>query len=226
MPPIARQVRTRIDPNAWRRAVERFQHSSDRLSAWQVINSFVPFFALWYLMVRSLEVSYLLTLLLAIPTTGFVMRIFIILHDCGHGAFLKSQRISDVIGFVAGVITFTPYFAWRHSHAKHHATSGDLDRRGYGDVWTLTVDEYLALSPRKQQWYRIYRHPLVLFGIGPAFNFLVVHRFVREGDSRARERHSVHWTNLALLLTAVTLSALFGFWTFVLVELLQRSREL
>ena len=130
-------------PN-WRQAVAGFQHADRRRSVWQLANTLIPYLALWVLMVLSLRVSYWLTLALAIPAAGFLVRTFIIFHDCCHGSFFKSQRANDAVGIITGLLVFTPYYSWRRSHAFHHATAGDLDRRGEGDVWTMTVAEYLA----------------------------------------------------------------------------------
>src|SRR5438477_579558 len=133
--------------------------------------------ALVYLMYLSLAVSYWLTGALALVTAGFAVRIFIIFHDCGHGSFFKSRKANDVVGFITGVLSFTPYRHWRWEHALHHATSGDLDRRGAGDMWTLTVDEYLKASRWKRLAYRLARNPLILFVLAPVFLFGVKQRF-------------------------------------------------
>ncbi len=212
-------VRTR-DPNksSWRQAVARYQHADRRRSVWQVVNTLVPFFVLWYLMYRSLEVSYWLTLALSILAAGFLMRVFIIFHDCGHGSFFKSRRANDVVGFATGILTFTPYYQWRHDHAVHHATAGDLDERGVGDVWTLTVQEYLEAPRWKRMGYRLFRHPLVMLGFGPFFVFVISQRFARKGAAK-RERHSVYWTNLALLVILVLMGLTIGIRSFVLVHL-------
>ena len=203
---------------SWQQVVAKYDNPDLRRSVWQVLNSFVPYFVLWYVMYRSLAVSYWITLALSVLAAGFLVRIFIIFHDCGHGAFFKSQKASDVLGFIAGVLTFTPYYSWRHEHAMHHATAGDLDRRGVGDIWTLTVKEYLGLSPRKRLAYRIYRNPLVMFGIGSFFLFLIYYRFPRRAVGK-RERHSVHWTNLALAGIVALMSVTIGIKAFVLVQL-------
>src|SRR5512141_2050671 len=119
----------------WRSLAAPFQHADMRRSVWQLVNSAVPYALLWYLMVLSLSVSYWLTLALSVLAAGFMVRLFIIFHDCGHGSFFASRRANDVLGFITGVLTFTPYFHWRWEHSQHHASSGDLDRRGTGDVW-------------------------------------------------------------------------------------------
>jgi omega-6 fatty acid desaturase (delta-12 desaturase) len=188
-------------------------------SLWEVLNTFIPYFFLWYLAYRSLAVSYWLTLLVAIPAAGFLIRVFIILHDAGHGSFFKNQRANDWVGVAAGILTLTPYFQWRHDHALHHASSGDLDRRGVGDVWTLTVNEYVALPRWRRLAYRAYRHPLVMFLLGPLYLFIIAHRFVAPTSTRPRERQSVHVTNLALLGLVLGLSWLIGWQSVLLVHL-------
>src|SRR3990172_3848933 len=180
-PPVQRRftmslpsAQKRVVPSvAWQELVAKYQNPELHRSLWQMVNSIAPFLALWYLMYRSLEVSYWLTLALAIPTSGFLMRIFIILHDCGHGSFFKSTAANDLVGSVCGVLTFTPYLQWRHSHAIHHATASDLDRRGTGDVLTITVSEYRALPWYKRLGYRAYRSWLVMFVLAPAFIFQI-----------------------------------------------------
>lgn len=205
-------------PVRWQAIVARYASPDVWRSLWQLVNSVIPFLALWYLMYLSLSVSYWLTLALALPTAGFMVRIFIILHDCGHGSFFKSQQINDIVGFFTGVLTFTPYAHWRHEHAIHHSTSGDLDRRGVGDVLTLTVAEYLALPWHKRLGYRIMRNPYILFTVGSFLVFVLTHRF---WGSRAgpRERASVVWTNLALAGVITTLCVLIGWQAFLLVEI-------
>jgi omega-6 fatty acid desaturase (delta-12 desaturase) len=202
----------------WQDLVKKYQSPDRWRSAWQIINSFVPFFLLYYLMYRSLSFSYGLVLLLALPAAGLLMRIFIIQHDCGHGSFFKSSRANAIVGTICGVLTLTPYHQWRHEHAIHHASSGDLDRRGVGDVTTLTVKEYLALSRWGRFCYRFYRHPLTLFVIGPVYIFMLKHRFVGP-TSRRRERNSVYLTNALLLAVFLTLGLTIGFMNLILIWL-------
>jgi omega-6 fatty acid desaturase (delta-12 desaturase) len=180
-----------------------------RRSVWQLANSLVPYLALWGLMIWSLGVSYWITLGLAVVAAGFLLRVFIIFHDCGHGSFFKSRRANRVTEFLTGLLVFTPYRQWSHTHARHHATSGDLDRRGPGEIWTLTVQEYLEASRWKRLAYRLGRNPVVLFVIAPSLVFLIQQRL----PSRAlgpRERRGVHWTNLALLAITATMSHLLS----------------
>jgi len=163
-------------------------------------------------------VSWWITVPLALLAGAFLVRVFIIFHDCGHGSFFKSRMANDVLGFITGVLTFTPYYQWRGEHALHHSTAGDLDRRGTGDVWTLTVQEYLESSRWNRFLYRLARNPVVLFVIAPLFLFIVKHRFTSPKASR-RERHSVYWTNLAVLALATGLSLIFGLKAYLVIQL-------
>jgi omega-6 fatty acid desaturase (delta-12 desaturase) len=200
-----------------RQILARYQESDERQSWLQVATSVIPFLVVWYLMVLSLDISYLLTLALAVVAAGFMIRTFIIFHDCGHGSFFADRKWNDIVGVITGILTVTPYYYWRHDHAVHHATAGDLDRRGTGDVQTLTVDEYRALSPTKKFLYRALRNPLILVGIGPFVMFAIIHRFSRPGVAR-RERMSVYGTNLALAGIVAALMLLVGWKEFLLVQ--------
>jgi omega-6 fatty acid desaturase (delta-12 desaturase) len=185
-----------------------------------MLTSIGPYFVMWYLTYRSLEVSYWLTIPLAIIGGLFGMRVFIIFHDCGHGSFFKSNRANNIVGIITGIIVFTPYYAWRHSHAVHHASSGDLDRRGAGDIWTLTYDEYKLLPLWKRIAYRIYRNPFFMFVIGPVIDFAVLQRLPTVNVSeRAREKNSVVYTNLALLAIVIVMSLTIGLDKYLLVQL-------
>jgi len=202
----------------WNQAIAKHQEPLLRRSIWQLVNTLIPYLALWGLMARTVHPSYWMTLALAVPAAGFLVRIFIIFHDCGHGSFFKSQRANHFWGFVTGVLTFAPYHQWRHKHALHHATAGDLDRRGTGDVWTLTVQEYLE-SPRWKRFaYRLARNPVLLFIVTPMYVFLIDQRFPARGAGK-RERSSVYWTNGTLLAIVVSMSLTIGIKTYVLVQL-------
>ena len=204
---------------SWQKIVARYQVPDARRSLWQVVTSFGPYIAVWYLMYLSLSVSYLLTLALSLVAAGFLIRIFIILHDCGHGSFFSSQKANNFLGSICGVVSLTPYFQWRHNHAVHHATSGDLDRRATWDVpLTYTVKEYLALPSWKKALYRAYRHPIGLFVIAPILLFIVAQRFPSPGVGR-RELWSVHFTNLAVLASLMVLGYFGGFGKVILVQL-------
>ncbi len=184
----------------------------------QILNSFIPYFALLVLMYFSLSISYWLTLLLAIPAAGFMVRIFIIFHDCGHGSFFSSRRANTIVGFIAGLFTFAPYNHWNHKHAIHHATSGDLDRRGMGDVWTLTVKEYQELSKGERLWYQIFRNPFMMLVIGPIYMFLIYNRFVT-GNPASKERFYVYSTNLGIVVLILISSFVIGLKAYLLIQL-------
>jgi omega-6 fatty acid desaturase (delta-12 desaturase) len=169
-------------------------------------------------MYLSLSVSYWLIPPLVILAGLFVVRIFIIFHDCGHRSYLKSPMANDVIGFITGVLTLTPYYHWRWEHSIHHANAGDLDQRGTGDIWTMTVQEYLEAGRWKRFAYRLARNPFVLFGIAPLYMFVIHQRFPKK-DASPREKRSVHWMNLALLGMAAGLSWIFGIVPYILIQL-------
>src|SRR2546425_3728948 len=216
--PTSTQGECQADTAAWKEIVARYQKPSVGRGIWQIVNTLVPYAALWYLMYLSLAVSYWLVVPLAILAGGFMIRAFIIHHDCGHGSFFKSRRANDILGIITGVLTFAPYYHWRWEHAVHHATSGDLDRRGLGDIWTLTVQEYLEASRWKKFAYRLARNPVVLFIIAPLFLFVLQQRlpFPKGGP---RERYSVYLTNLALVLMAAGLVWAFGWKVYLLLQL-------
>jgi omega-6 fatty acid desaturase (delta-12 desaturase) len=202
----------------WKEIVARYQTPALGPGIWQIVNTLIPYVALWYLMLLSLNWSYWITGGLMVLTAAFTVRVFIISHDCGHGSFFKSRRANDIVGFITGVLSFTPYQHWRWEHAIHHSSAGDLDRRGTGDVWTLTVEEYLAASRWKRFSYRLARNPIILFVLAPLFLFAVMQRFPSKGAGR-RERLSVHLTNLALVLMAAGLSSVFGLQTYLILQL-------
>ena len=204
---------------AWNDIVAKYQKPVWWAAMWQVVNTLAPYAALWCLMYFSLRVSWWLAVPLAALAGGFLVRVFIIFHDCGHGSFFSSTKANDALGFITGVLTFTPYYHWRWEHAVHHASSGDLDRRGMGDVWTLTVQEYLEASRWKRFAYRLARNPVILFGLAPLYLFLIHLRFPSSKAGR-RERHSVWWTNLALVALAGGLIWLFGLKAYLLLQLL------
>src|SRR5882757_6812912 len=198
--------------------VARCQTASPWRARWQVINSFVPYALLWFAMVRAQAVSYWLMFPIAILAAGFLVRIFIIFHDCGHGSFFKTQRANNATGAVAGLLLLTPFRHWRWQHALHHGTAGDLDRRGSGDIWTLTVEEYLQSTRGRRFAYRLARNPLVLFVFAPLFVFVLDHRFAVSAASK-RERESVHRTNWALLGVTLLMCAMIGLKALLLIQL-------
>ena len=203
---------------AWRQVLGKYEDPDVRRSLWQLANTLIPYFALWCLIYLLLDVSYWLTLALSIPAAGFLIRTFIISHDCGHGSFFKSKKANDIVGLVTGLLTFTPYQHWRHEHARHHATAGDLDRRGIGDIWTLTIAEYVALPFWKRMKYRAYRSPWILFSVGALYAFVISERFPSRVAGK-RERRSVHRTNLMLLGLLAVMSVTMGIKAYVLIQL-------
>ena len=201
----------------WQGIVSKYAYPETWRSLWQVFNSVFPFFVMWYLMYRSLEIGYWLTLILAVFAGGFMTRMFIIFHDCCHGSFLRTMKANDRLGLVLGVLVLTPFYQWKHSHAIHHATAADLDRRGIGDVYTMTVEEYLAAPWYRKIGYRIMRSPIILFTVGSFLVFTVTHRFW-EKEAGKRERSSVIWTNIAIAAVVGWLILEIGWVAFLLVE--------
>jgi len=201
----------------WRDTLAPYARPHLGRSLLDLATSVVPYLGLSYLMYLSLGVSYLLTLLIAIPASGFLVRTFILFHDCSHGSFLPSKRANMWLGTALGLFVYSPFLRWRHDHAKHHASSGDLDRRGGGDVHTLTVAEYVELPPRGRLAYRLFRNPLIMFGIGPIVALLVGPRLVPR-TARPRMRRSVIGTNIALAIAVSALCWLLGWREFLLVQ--------
>lgn len=214
----ASDKKPRNDPAVWKAIVLKYQEPSLGRAVWQLVNTLGPYTLLWYLMYLSLAWSYWLTFAGAVLAGVFLIRIFIIFHDCGHGSFFKSRLANDIVGFITGVLTLTPYYHWRWEHAIHHASAGSLDRRGTGDIWTMTVEEYLQSSRWKRFAYRLARNPFVLFGIAPVYLFLIQQRFYASKAS-PRERWSVCWMNLAILGMAVGLSWALGIVPYILIQL-------
>src|SRR5437588_5031153 len=213
------QSKRQTDTAVWKDIVAKYQQPSTPRAVWQMVNTLGPYALLWYLMYRSLAISWWLVLPLAVLAGAFLVRIFIIFHDCGHGSYFRSRTANDVVGFITGMLTFTPYYHWRWEHAIHHASAGHLDKRGTGDVWTLTVQEYLESSRWKRIAYRLARNPIILFLIAPLYVFLIRQRFP-SANANKRERRSVLWMNLAVLGTAIGLSAIFGVKAYVLIQLM------
>jgi omega-6 fatty acid desaturase (delta-12 desaturase) len=209
-----------VDPRAWTRVLASYREPSDGRSIVEIGITVIPLVLLWLLTWATLDLGYWLSIPLAVPTAGFLLRLFMIQHDCSHGSFFSHHLANEWIGRVIGVVTMTPYGLWRRTHAIHHATSGNLDRRGFGDVVTLTVREYRALSRWGRLRYRLYRHPLVMFGLGPVYVFFLQHRLpvglMRRGW---QPWASTMATNGAMAATIATLSWFIGFKAFLLVHL-------
>jgi acyl-lipid omega-6 desaturase (Delta-12 desaturase) len=213
-PPPRRATRERP---FWLEALAPYARPDRGRSAINLATSVVPYLLVVGLMYVALGVSYLLTLALALLAAGFLVRTFIVFHDCTHGSFLESKRANTWLGTALGLLVFATFGCWRHSHAVHHATAGDLDRRGVGDVGTITVAEYHARSWRGRLGYRMFRHPLVMFGIGPIFALVVQPRLVPR-SARPRIQRSVMATNLALIALVGGLCWLIGWQSYLLIQ--------
>ncbi|HPF62210.1 MAG: fatty acid desaturase [Gemmatimonadetes bacterium] len=213
----AAEAADRID---WNAILAPYRSSVLGRSIWQLASTTLLFVGLWVLAYRALAVGWWLTLVLAVPTAMMVVRLFMLQHDCGHGSFFRSRRANTIVGAILGVITLVPYTYWRKTHAIHHATSGDLDGRDLGDIDTLTVREYLSRTRAKRLLYRMYRHPLTLLVVGPAWQFILKHRLPLDiPRSWKREWASVHGTNIALAVVVGVMCWLVGWKAFLAVQL-------
>jgi omega-6 fatty acid desaturase (delta-12 desaturase) len=212
--------RTAIDIRNLIPALARYREPNNGRSVVEILITIVPLVAIWVLMWLALDFGYGLYLLLAVPAAGFLVRLFMIQHDCGHGSFFRHRLANDWVGRVIGVVTLTPYDFWRRTHAIHHATSGNLERRGTGDIDTMTVSEYLSHSWLGRLRYRLYRHPLVMFGLGPAYLFLLQHR-LPIGLMRGGWQPwlSTMATNLGIILVAAITMRAVGVGPFLLIQL-------
>ncbi|HEX5450054.1 MAG TPA: fatty acid desaturase [Gaiellaceae bacterium] len=207
-----------VDPvRSWRKELDGYAAPRLSRSLLNLGTSVVPYLILLAAMYFALRVSLLLMLVLVLPTAGFLIRSFIVFHDCTHGSFLRSRRGNDALGSVIGLLVWMSFRGWQHEHAVHHATSGDLDRRGIGDIKTLTVAEYRALGFWPRVGYRLFRNPIVMFGLGWLLVLVLKPRFVPRG-SRRRIRNSVLGTNLALAMIVAASCWLLGWRAFLLVQ--------
>lgn len=198
--------------------IEKYQKPTLWKSIWQIANSLLPYIGLWILIVYSLSISYWLTAFLIVLAAGFLVRLFIIFHDCGHGSFFKSQKTNRMVGMFFGILAFTPYDKWHNQHLRHHGSVGNLDKRGVGDVWTMTKEEYQAGNKWDRIKYRIYRNPLIMFGFGSIYVFLIQNRLTKK-DMTKKEKINIYLTNVALLLIFIAMSMAIGFTTFLVIQL-------
>ena len=204
----------------WNQLLAPFMGADNRRASFQLVTTACMFLGTWALMWYSLRGPYWVTVLLSLPAVGLMTRLFIFQHDCGHGSFFTSRRVNNLVGSIIGVATLTPYYYWRRTHAIHHATSGDLDRRTLGDVKILTVEEYLSLRKLGRLQYRVYRNPIVLFGVGPIWQFIIKHRLPADAPRTWRkEWMSVLTTNLGLAAVVVLAHFTMGLKAFFLVQL-------
>lgn len=204
----------------WRRAVEPFTGPSARRASFQLVTTLAPLALTMWATHAALAVSPLLALVFVLPAAGLLIRTFILMHDCAHGSFFASRKINDTVGAITGVLTLTPFAQWRRDHALHHASSGDLDRRGHGDVTTLTVREYLDRSRRGQLGYRIVRHPVLLLLGGPFYLAFSNRASGRGISTGSRQVASVWLTNAAISVLLTVAFLAFGWATVVLAYLL------
>src|SRR5690606_25458727 len=200
-----------------KKEISHYEHSNTKSSVMQMLNTFIPFFVLWFLAYKSLSISYFLTLAICIVAAGILVRIFIIFHDCCHGSFFKKRKSNMILGTIAGILTFCPFEQWKRSHAIHHATSSNLNKRGTGDVWVMTVKEYLAASKWQKIGYRLYRNPFVMFVLGPIYIFLVSYRF-NVKNARRREKINTYITNISIVVLIIIFCVTLGWQDFLLVQ--------
>ncbi|MGZ9585449.1 Delta(5) desaturase DesA [Paenibacillus marinisediminis] len=200
-----------------KKSIAPYEKTNLRISIRQLLNTLIPLVLFWCAAYFSLEISYWLTLAFGFITAGFVIRAFIIFHDCCHQSFFKSRLANEIVGTITGVISLSPYQQWKYSHSVHHATSGNLDKRGIGDIWVLTTDEYAAATPWRRLMYRLYRHPIVMFVLGPIGIFLILYRFNRKGAKR-KERINTYVTNISIVALYTLLIWLVGWQAFLLIQ--------
>ncbi|MBM7630929.1 fatty acid desaturase [Geomicrobium sediminis] len=209
---------SREKQKALKQSVAPYATSNTKVGIFQLVNTLLPFLFVWFLAYQSLSISIWLSLVFSIIAAGFVVRIFIIFHDCTHASFFKNRTWNRIVGNVCGVLTHFPFEKWKHSHAIHHATSGNLDKRGVGDIWVMTIDEYKEASKFERLKYRLYRNPLILFGLGPLYLFLVDNRINKQGAKR-KEKYNTYLTNVCIVFVYGVMISLIGWQAFLLVQL-------
>lgn len=205
--------------NSLRKSLSQYGKPDLRKTIIQIITSFTPYVALWVVLVYMMNQKYSFAVMFPLILTAslFMGRIFILLHDCSHNSFFESRRANTILGYIAGILTFTPFTYWQYNHLVHHGTYADLDKRGVGDIWTMTVEEYWASSKMGRFAYRFYRHPLVFLGIGPGYTFLITQRYLHQWNGK-NERFSMQFTNLAILLIVLTATMTIGLKTYLLIQ--------
>jgi acyl-lipid omega-6 desaturase (Delta-12 desaturase) len=204
-------------PRNWSAIINRYQQTVLWKAVFQLASTLVPLGAVFYLMYRSLVLPYVVTLALATVAAGLLVRTFIIMHDCGHGSFFKSRRANEIVGWFTGVLTLTPFAQWRKDHALHHASSGDLDRRGHGDIDTITAREYLAMPAEKRKAYRFKRNPFVMLLLGPLYLMISQRRLMKNAHLNEIQHFSVYSTNAAIAAIVIGFSLWIGFGNFMMI---------
>ena len=212
--------KTKVPNPDWLSKLSIYSASHNGRAVWQLSNTIVPYFILWAAMIFLLKHNYSIWFFLcaAIPAGGLLVRIFILFHDCCHGSLFTSKKTNRLAGYITGILTFTPFDEWRRAHIIHHAASGNLDKRGVGDVWTMTVKEYKAAGRTERLAYRLFRNPLIMFGLGPFFLFLYIMRRSAP-ESKKAERRSVYLTNFVILVIIAAMGWLIGYKTFFQIQL-------
>lgn len=200
-----------------KKGVTPFEKSDVKASVIQLLNTIPPFFILWFLAYQSLNVSTLLAVVVAIVAAGFLVRMFIIFHDCTHNSFFPSRKANDRLGTLLGIMTLFPYEKWKRDHNIHHASNGNLDKRGTGDIWVMTVDEYVNASFWQRLGYRLYRNPFVMFILGPLYLLLVSNRKNHRGAKR-KERWNTHVTTISALIIYTLLIYVVGWQAFLIIQ--------
>lgn len=209
--------KTKNQDISWQKIVMKYAKPDAGKSILQITNSLLPYIFMWFLMYKSLSYPFWITLLLAVVASGFLIRLFIIFHDCGHGSFFRSREASTITGILTGILSFTPYRSWHSQHAIHHATSGNLDKRGVGDVLTYTVDEYLNSTGWNKFTYKVFRNPFFLFTLGPVV-MVISNRFTRKGMNK-KEKNNIYLTNISIVLVASIISLFIGLKAYLLIQL-------
>ena len=203
-----------------RQTLSQYAKPNLRRAILQLLTAVIPYFGLWVILVYMVKQKYpaAVIILLIFLASLFLVRIFIFFHDCAHNSFFASRRANTVLGYVMGILTFTPFKYWQHNHLVHHNTYADLDKRGVGDIWTLTIEEYQATSPMRRLGYRLYRNPFVFLGIGPGYSFLLTQRILHQWAGK-NERFSAAVTNLAIIAIILAASQTIGIGTYLLIQL-------
>ena len=201
-----------------RKSVMPYANAETRASIIQLLNTILPFFVFWFLAYQTLSISFWLSLPFSVITAGFMIRSFIIFHDCTHGSFFRNKKLNDFFGTFTGIITHFAYEKWKREHSIHHATSGNLDKRGIGDIWVMTVKEYEKADKWERLKYRLYRNPLIMFGLGPFLLFLYSNRFNRKGPKR-KERLNTYLINAILVSAYCLIGFTLGWHVILLVQL-------
>ncbi|MEE9910625.1 MAG: fatty acid desaturase [Deltaproteobacteria bacterium] len=219
MVPDSGDVQKGLTIQTLRKELSPYAHADPGKSILQLVDTFIPYLVLWAVLIHLVNRGYPAYLIVAlmIPASLLLVRIFILFHDCTHASFFRSHRANTILGYICGILTFTPFHYWQHNHLVHHGSYADLNRRGVGDIWTLTVEEYRSASGRRQLGYRLYRNPLVFLGVGPGYFFLFTQRLLHQWKGKD-ERFSILFTNLAIVVVLLAASLTMGLKTYLIIQ--------